>query len=104
MKVLVEVSGPLRRPLLRAYRKAKRKLLERGRRGLYYLEAESLAVLLPVATHKIKDVPNELDDPDKEICRQTVESADWLLLLLIMKCKGREISLKKKKKELLNIK
>lgn len=49
-------------------------------------------MLLPVATWKIKDIPNELDDPDKEISRQTAESANWLLLLPIMKCKRRDIS------------
>ena len=39
-------------------------------------QAESLAMLLPGASWKIKDAPIELDDPDKEISRQTGESLD----------------------------
>lgn len=80
LKVVVEVSGPLRRPLVRAYRKTKRKLLEGGRRGLYYLEAESLAMLLPVATCKIKDVPNELDD-QSTVKYEGKEGKEYLMAL-----------------------
>ena len=54
-------------------------------------QAESLAMLLPRASWKIKDAPIELDDPDKEMSWQTGESLDWLLLLPIMKAKRKEI-------------
>lgn len=65
--------------------------MEAGRKRPYSLKADSLAMLLPVATWKIKDVPNDLEDLDKEIYRPTVQSANWLLLLLPMKSKSREI-------------
>lgn len=37
----------------------KRKLLAAGRKRMLLTKADSLAMLLPVATWKIKDVPNE---------------------------------------------
>lgn len=65
--------------------------MEAGRKRTLLTKAESLAMLLPVATWKIKDVPNELEDPDKETYRQTIQSADWLLSLPPKKSKSREI-------------
>lgn len=69
----MKALGPSRRLL--GGPKAKRKLLE-ARRKRTLTRTENLAMLLPVATWKIKNVPNELDDPDKEMCRQTVQSAN----------------------------
>lgn len=51
----------------RIYRKAKRKLLEGGRKGPYFLNVEMSTGLLLMATWKMKDVLNELDDSDKKI-------------------------------------
>ena len=41
--------------------------MEAGRKRTLLTKAESLAMLLLVATWKIKDVPNELEDPDEKM-------------------------------------
>lgn len=53
-------------------------------------------MLLPVETQKnFNKVPNELYDPDREISRQTGESANGFPLLPTMKFKERERDKKK---------
>lgn len=41
---------------------------------------ERLAKLSPILMWKRENVPNELMDLDKEICRQNVEKGMWFLL------------------------
>lgn len=41
---------------------------------------ERLAKLSPILMWKRENVPNELLDLDKEICRQNVEKGKWFLL------------------------
>lgn len=64
-----------------------------------YRIAASLAVLSPLITWEIENIPNELGDPVKEISRQRGEGATSLLLLYIEKCKQRKAKGKTNKTE-----
>ena len=67
--------------------------MEGGRKSTLLSEGIYLAMLLlPLATWKIKDVPNETDDPDKKICRQTGKVQIGVFAAYNIKCKRREIS------------
>lgn len=50
-----------------------------------YVETETLATLSHGVIWKVENVPNKLADLTKEIFNQSVESATWFFLLLIVK-------------------
>lgn len=76
--------------------KAKRKPLDAEERNLV-IQAQKLSNAVACGnTKNFNKVPNELYDPDREISRQTGESANGFPLLPTMKFKERERDKKKR--------
>lgn len=76
--------------------KAKRKPLNAEERNLI-IQAQKLSNAVACGnTKNFNKVPNELYDPDREISRQTGESANGFPLLPTMKFKERERDKKKR--------
>lgn len=77
-------------------KKAKRKPLDAEERNLI-IQGQKLSNAVACGnTKKFNKVPNEQYDPDREISRQTGESANGFTLLPTMKFKERERDKKKR--------